>query len=162
MLATCAGRQSKIRALEAGADACLTWPAEPAELLSQVKALLRRRPPDLLNGIDQPLACGALEVWPDQGQARLNDTELRLSRTEFELLCCLARNPGRVFSRRELLQQVWGYDFAGETRTVDAHIYRLRRKIEPDPDRPQVIQTVRGFGYRLAPAPELNDNQGLG
>ena len=92
---------------------------------------------------------GDLEVIPDEGVVRREGTELHLTKTEFRLLCELASAPGRVFSREQLLERVWGYDYFGDGRLVDVHVRRLRTKVETDPANPRHVVTVRGLGYKL-------------
>jgi DNA-binding response OmpR family regulator len=92
---------------------------------------------------------GRVEIRPEQGQVLVDGDDVHLTRTEFRLLCELAANPGRVFSRDALLESVWGYDYFGETKLVDMHIHRLRTKIEADPSNPVHVVTVRGLGYKV-------------
>ncbi len=92
---------------------------------------------------------GPLEVRPDEGVVRRDGRQVELTRTEFHLLCEMAENAGLVLSREKLLERVWGYDYFGDARLVDAHIRRLRTKIEDDPSHPTLIVTVRGLGYKL-------------
>jgi DNA-binding response OmpR family regulator len=92
---------------------------------------------------------GDLELLPDAGIVRRHGAPIALTKTEFFLLCELADHRGAVLSREQLLERVWGYDYFGDSRLVDAHIRRLRTKVEADPSRPQIIHTVRGLGYRL-------------
>lgn len=140
----------KVTGLELGADAYLTKPFEPSELLAQVRALLRlagQRQEG--QAVERPLSCGPLTLWPTQHRVCLVGTELDLTPTEFALLHLFMRRPGYVFGRETLLREVWGYDFLGDSRTVDVHIQRLRAKIEPEESSPKLLLTVRGFGYRL-------------
>jgi YD repeat-containing protein len=90
-----------------------------------------------------------LEILPDEGVVRQNGTEVHLTRTEFRLLVELASSSGRVLSREDLLERVWGYDYFGDGRLVDVHVRRLRTKIEPDAANPRYVVTVRGMGYKL-------------
>jgi two-component system response regulator MtrA len=132
--------------LESGADDYVTKPFVPEELLARVRAHLRRRPDKSTNAFQ----LGELHVIPDEGVVRHRDgTELHLTSTEFRLLTDLAAANGRVLSREDLLEHVWGYDYFGDSRLVDVHIRRLRMKIEPDPASPTYLVTVRGTGYKL-------------
>lgn len=132
--------------LESGADDYVTKPFVPEELLARVKAHLRRRPENKTNAF----SLGLLHVVPDEGVVRHQDgTELHLTSTEFRLLTDLASVNGKVLSREDLLERVWGYDYFGDSRLVDVHIRRLRTKIEPDPANPTYLVTVRGTGYKL-------------
>ncbi len=132
--------------LESGADDYVTKPFVPEELLARVRAHLRRRPDKSTNAFQ----LGELRVIPDEGVVRHRDgAELHLTSTEFRLLTDLAAANGRVLSREDLLEHVWGYDYFGDSRLVDVHIRRLRMKIEPDPASPTYLVTVRGTGYKL-------------
>jgi two-component system response regulator MtrA len=132
--------------LESGADDYVTKPFVPEELLARVRAHLRRRPEKSTNAFQ----LGELRVIPDEGVVRHRDgDELHLTSTEFRLLTDLAAANGRVLSREDLLEHVWGYDYFGDSRLVDVHIRRLRMKIEPDPASPTYLVTVRGTGYKL-------------
>ncbi|PPK92922.1 DNA-binding response OmpR family regulator [Kineococcus xinjiangensis] len=137
-----------VAGLEAGADDYVSKPFVPKELSARVRAALRRA-----NGASAPhtITVGPLEISPEDAVVLRDGTRLDLTRTEFRLLCELASSPGRVFSREELLERVWGYGYFGDNRLVDVHVHRLRGKVEDDPSRPAHIVTVRGMGYRIQP-----------
>jgi two-component system response regulator MtrA len=134
--------------LESGADDYIVKPFKPKELVARVRARLRR--PE--QPTPQVLRAADLTIDVTGHVVRRGDTELSLTPLEFDLLVCLARKPWQVFSREELLDQVWGYRHSADTRLVNVHVQRLRSKVEIDPDRPQVVQTVRGVGYKAGPA----------
>jgi DNA-binding response OmpR family regulator len=138
-----------ISGLEAGADDYVTKPLVASELAARIRALLRRRRPAREGFTGSWLHVGELEIRPDEGVVCRGRDEVHLTRTEFRLLVELAAVDGRVVTREELLQRVWGYDYFGDTRLLDVHIRRLRRKIEPDPDDPTLVLTVRGVGYKV-------------
>lgn len=141
----------KVVGLEIGADDYMTKPFSMRELLARVRAMLRRATMIRSQTVDekQLLVINDLEVDTARHQALLRSKEIALTPKEFDLLVFLARNKGLVFSREKLLEKVWGYDYAGDTRTVDVHIRWLRQKIETDPANPSRLVTVRGTGYKL-------------
>lgn len=134
--------------LRTGADDYLTKPFSPPVLLARLEALLRRRRPASV-GEDARLAVGDLRIDPDTREATVGGRDLTLTRTEFDLLLALASRPRRVFSRGELLDEVWGDRWFADTHVIDVHIANLRRKLD-DRTAPSRIETVRGVGYRLA------------
>jgi DNA-binding response OmpR family regulator len=141
----------KVVGLEIGADDYMTKPFSMRELLARVGAMLRRsRMTETQPSPEQPaLQIGDIKVDIARHRASKGTTMLDLTPKEFDLLAFLATNRGLVFSRDRLLEKVWGYDFAGDTRTVDVHIRWLRQKIEGDPNNPRYLVTVRGTGYKL-------------
>jgi len=140
-----------ITGLEAGADDYVSKPLIASELAARIRALLRRRQPGDSGG-RLSLRIGEIEIYPEEDVVRRAGTEVHLTRTEFRLLVELAGAAGRVVTREELLKRVWGYDYFGDTRLLDVHIRRLRRKIERDPDDPECVLTVRGRGYKASTA----------
>jgi two-component system response regulator ResD len=137
----------KVVGLELGADDYLTKPFHPQELVARAKALVRRARLEP----DQPrlVRAGRLEVDLERHEVRFGDRRVQLRPKEFDLLALLARHPGRVFQRSELLDLVWGYDFPGYTRTVDVHVQQLREKLARGGVSDPAIQTVWGVGYKL-------------
>ena len=157
MLTARDSEMDKVVGLEVGADDYVTKPFSLRELQARVRALLRRREPAASDAETVPAAVepsppprlGRVEV-DLAGHRLLRDGEaLRVKPKAFELLQFLLRHPGQVFTREQLLSNVWGYDYAGESRTVDVHVHWLRAQIEENPQQPQLLQTVRGVGYVL-------------
>ncbi len=140
----------KVAGLDMGADDYMTKPFSMRELMARVRAMVRRA--DMAPTTNLPsgqLCVGNLALDVTARSAKLNGLELELKPKEYDLLAFLASNPGRAFSRNELLDNVWGYDYFGDTRTVDVHVRWLRAKIEAQPGSPQRIITIRGTGYRF-------------
>ncbi|GAY12728.1 phosphate regulon transcriptional regulatory protein PhoB [Pseudonocardia sp. N23] len=139
-----------IEGLEAGADDYVTKPLDAGELAARIRALLRRRRP-ASGEVHRRFVLGDVEVLPEEGVVRKSGAEVHLTRTEFRLFVELISAAGRVVTREALLQRVWGYDYLGDTRLLDVHVRRLRRKVETDPDDPVLVLTVRGAGYKVTP-----------
>ncbi|HVV38209.1 MAG TPA: response regulator transcription factor [Acidimicrobiales bacterium] len=138
-----------VAGLEAGADDYVCKPFEPKELSARIRAMLRRVNGFGVNPVVVRLG-DRIDVIPDEGVVRVDGEPVHLTRTEFRLLCELVAAPGRVFSRDQLLEAVWGYESIGDTKLVDVHVYRLRAKIEPNPAKPRFVLTVRGLGYKAS------------
>ena len=147
MLTALTTDQDKLTGLDLGADDYVTKPFSPRELAARVRAILRRLPGE--HGPTE-VKHGELKVNFHKHQAFLSGKPLALTEVEFKLLGVFAKEPGRVFSRAELVEKAIGYDFEGFDRTVDVHILNLRRKLEPDPSHPRYIKTVYGAGYKLS------------
>lgn len=157
MLTAKAEEIDKIMGLEFGADDYLTKPFSIRELTARVKALLRRATAnDQSNGsVNEHIQFGNLSIFPNKRIIELGNEQLELTSKEFDLLLLFANNPGRAYSRQELLDIVWGYQYSGYSHTVNSHINRLRSKIEKDPATPVFIKTVWGVGYRFTEEHEL-------
>jgi two-component system, OmpR family, alkaline phosphatase synthesis response regulator PhoP len=140
----------RVLGLEIGADDYITKPFSTREVIARVKAVLRRTSQNESEPVEPVLAVGDLSVDLDQRIVRKNGSELPMPLKEFDLLRYMIENRGRVLTREQLLDHVWGYDYVGETRTVDVHVRHLRMKVENDPDNPAMIETVRGIGYRFS------------
>ncbi len=149
----------RVLGLEIGADEYITKPFSVRELMARVKALLRRSrvPREGEGGAQQPelITVGDLSMDFSRRRVARGARVIELTVTEFDLLALFARNPGRTYSRAELLDLVWGYRFEGYEHTVNSHINRLRAKIEEDPSRPRYLRTVWGVGYRFAEPAEI-------
>ncbi|MBO6621019.1 MAG: response regulator transcription factor [Balneola sp.] len=157
MLTAKAEEVDKIMGLEFGADDYLTKPFSIKELIARVKALLRRASASETEDsskLDQ-MDFGDLVIYPNKRSVQLGDELIELTSKEFELLLLFAKNPGRAYSRQELLDVVWGYQYSGYSHTVNSHINRLRSKIEKNPSEPKYITTVWGMGYKFAELEEL-------
>ncbi len=137
----------KIVGLELGADDYVTKPYSPRELVARIRAVLRRGiEPDLA---PMTLEAGSVRMDVERHVVTVDGQAQRLPLKEFELLELFLRNPGRVLTRGQLIDRVWGSDYVGDTKTLDVHVKRLRAKLEADPSHPQLLVTVRGLGYKL-------------
>lgn len=151
MLTAKAEETDKIVGLSVGADDYITKPFSPRELVARIRAILRRS----RNGGDQPrlLTFRSLRIDPAKREVWKDDHPVELTTLEFDLLHALASYPGHVLTREQLIQRVWGPDYFGDDRVVDAHIKELRRKLGDDASQPRFVQTVRGIGYKLVDEP---------
>ncbi len=147
MLTAKAQETDKVVGLTVGADAYMTKPFSPRELVAQVKAILRRGRGSMPR--EETLEFLQIRIKPQERRAWKHDIELSLTAIEFDLLLALAQHRGRVLSREQLIEQVWGNEFFGDDRVVDVHLGHLRKKIEDGPSAPSLIVTVRGTGYRF-------------
>ena len=138
----------KVRGLRLGADDYVTKPYSPRELVARVRAVLRRGITETA-GDSSILEAGPVRMDVERHVVTVEGSEQRLPLKEFELLEMFLRNPGRVLTRGQLIDRVWGADYVGDTKTLDVHVKRLRAKLEPDPSEPKYLITVRGLGYKL-------------
>jgi two-component system response regulator RegX3 len=138
----------KVVGLEIGADDYVTKPYSGRELLARIRAVLRRRS-ELPDEEDGPLQAGPVRMDVDRHVVTVDGSQVQLPLKEFDLLELLLRNSGRVLTRGQLIDRVWGADYVGDTKTLDVHVKRLRAKIEPDPAEPRHLVTVRGLGYKF-------------
>jgi len=149
MLTAKTTEQDRLTGLSLGADDYVIKPFSPKELAARVRAVLRRLPEEPMHGAEE-IKHGDLTVNFIKREASVNGKPLNLTMIEFKLLGVLIKEPGRVFSRAQLIEKALGFDFDGFDRTIDVHILNLRRKLEPDPRRPRFIKTVYGAGYKLS------------
>ena len=156
MLTSKSTELDRVLGLEIGADDYVTKPFSIPELVARIKAQLRRSEADLnaSEAAQTRLECGDLRLDASKRQVFVNDKEVVLTAREFDLLYHFMTHPGHVFSRNQLLEQVWGYGYDGYEHTVNSHINRLRAKIEQDPAKPRYILTVWGVGYRFCETPD--------
>ena len=141
----------KVVGLEIGADDYVTKPYSPRELVARIRAVLRRQAGDTTELTPPTLAAGPVRMDVERHVVTVSGDAVPLPLKEFELLEMLLRNAGRVLTRGQLIDRVWGADYVGDTKTLDVHVKRLRSKIEPEPSTPRYIVTVRGLGYKFEP-----------
>lgn len=139
----------RVLGLELGADDYIVKPFSPREVVARVKNVLRRASPPTDDGADPSITHGDLRIDPSQRSVEIDNRPVELTSKEFDLLYFLAQHPGQVFTRAQLLDKVWGYEFFGDASTVTVHIRRLREKIEANPAEPRYLATVWGVGYKL-------------
>ncbi|NLW59374.1 MAG: response regulator transcription factor [Firmicutes bacterium] len=140
----------RVLGLESGADDYVTKPFSPRELIARIRAVLRRADKSFSEAEErETLVLGPIKMDLRQHKVLVHNKEIELTPKEFDLLHLLLSHPGRAFSREYLLENLWGYEFFGDTRTVDVHVRRLRQKIEDNPAQPYWLETVRGVGYRI-------------
>ena len=139
----------KVLGLELGADDYVTKPYSARELIARIRAVLRRRSAETDSATESVLQGGPVRMDIDRHVVTVNGEEISMPLKEFELLEILLRNVGRVMTRGQLIERVWGADYVGDTKTLDVHIKRRRSKIEPDSSAPQYVVTVRGLGYKF-------------
>jgi two-component system response regulator RegX3 len=141
----------KVVGLELGADDYVTKPYSPRELVARIRAVLRRQTTDVVEVSGGTLAAGPVRMDVERHVVTVDGAPVQLPLKEFELLELLLRNAGRVLTRGQLIDRVWGADYVGDTKTLDVHVKRLRSKIEPEPSTPRYLVTVRGLGYKFEP-----------
>ena len=139
----------RLLGLELGADDYIVKPFSPREVVARVKNVLRRVHAPQTDGANKPIVAGDLRIDPATREVTVNERTVELTSKEFDLLYFLARHAGQVFTRAQLLERVWGYEFFGDASTVTVHVRRLREKIEPDAANPHYIATVWGVGYKF-------------
>jgi DNA-binding response OmpR family regulator len=149
MLTAKSDELDRVLGLELGADDYVVKPFSPRELVARVKNVLRRAAPLPEDSTEQTLTYGPLRIDPRTRVVEVGPRKVELTGKEFDLLYHLARHPGQVFTRAQLLDQVWGYEFYGDASTVTVHVRRLREKIEQDPAEPRYLATVWGIGYKF-------------
>ncbi len=152
ILTSSSDTSQKINLFGQGADDYLTKPFDLQELKCRVEALLRRFRDKVTQITSDNLVFGNLAICLDRREVKINDSAIQLTALEFDLLHCLAKHPGKVWRREQLIQAVWKYDYVGDQRVVDVHIGQIRKKIEVDSSHPSMIQTVRGVGYKFEAA----------
>jgi two-component system response regulator RegX3 len=141
----------KVVGLEIGADDYVTKPYSPRELVARIRAVLRRQGAEAAEVTTPTLAAGPVRMDVERHVVTVDGASVQLPLKEFELLELLLRNAGRVLTRGQLIDRVWGADYVGDTKTLDVHVKRLRSKVEPEPSAPRYIVTVRGLGYKFEP-----------
>ncbi|MDO5496121.1 MAG: response regulator transcription factor, partial [bacterium] len=144
----------KVVGLEIGADDYVTKPYSYRELVARINAILRRVQGEIDDAAETLLATGPVTMDVDRHEVTVNGEVVALPLREFELLEFFLRNPGRVLTRGQIIDRVWGPNYVGDTKTLDVHVKRVRSKIEDDPANPSLITTVRGLGYKLVPPRE--------
>jgi two-component system response regulator RegX3 len=141
----------KVVGLEIGADDYVTKPYSPRELVARIRAVLRRKSAETVDLAAPTLSAGPVRMDIERHVVTVDGASVQLPLKEFELLELLLRNAGRVLTRGQLIDRVWGGDYVGDTKTLDVHVKRLRSKVEPEPSTPRFIVTVRGLGYKFEP-----------
>lgn len=145
------GEIDKVVGLEIGADDYVTKPYSPRELVARIRAVLRRNATEVVEAAAPTLSAGPVRMDVERHVVSVGGETVPLPLKEFELLELLLRNAGRVLTRGQLIDRVWGADYVGDTKTLDVHVKRLRSKIEPEPSAPRYLITVRGLGYKFEP-----------